>query len=100
MKIFNDVDDAVDYFKSLLLKTAQEHILYKTITIRPQEKPWFTIVVCRIYHKKDGAHTKWGNKSLYDVLFSLAAALQTCGGSDGAKHRSFKIRLVELKLAY
>ena len=42
IEIFNDVDDAVDYF----------------VTNRPQDKPWFTNVILRIFRNRDQAITK------------------------------------------
>ena len=41
MDVFEDIDDSVDYFQNLFLETAQLHIPYKTVIIRPKDKPWF-----------------------------------------------------------
>ena len=42
MDVFDDINDAVDFFQSLFLKTCKEFIPNKFATIRPNDKPWIT----------------------------------------------------------
>ena len=38
--VFNDIDDIVTYWSSLLMQTATEFITNTTVTVRAREKPW------------------------------------------------------------
>ncbi len=57
--IFDNIDDGVDYFESLLLNTAHEYIPNKTVVIRPRDKPWFNNDVRRAFRKRDCAYNTW-----------------------------------------
>ena len=57
--IFDDVDEAVDYFTDLLLNISKEHIPNREITIRPKDKPWMTSHVKQAIKLRDRAHKKW-----------------------------------------
>jgi len=59
MEIYDDVDDATDYFEKLFLTTAHDYIPSKLVTIRPRDKPWFTNDVRRAFRKRDRAHKTW-----------------------------------------
>ena len=59
LDIFDDLEDAVDYFHNLFLKIAEEHIPNKTVIIRPRDKPWFTSRVRCEFRKRDRAHSKY-----------------------------------------
>ena len=57
--MFDDVNEAVDYFTDLLLTISKEHIPNKEITIRPKDKPWMTSHVKQAIKLRDKAHKKW-----------------------------------------
>ena len=59
LDIFDDVDDAVDYFENILKASLNTCIPHKLVTIRPRDKPWFTSNVRKAFSKRDKLHRKW-----------------------------------------
>ena len=59
MDVFDDINDAVDFFQSLFLKTCKEFIPNKFAIIRPNDKPWITNHVRQNFRKRDRAHKKF-----------------------------------------
>ena len=59
MEIFEDIDDAVSYFKQLFIETCKQFIPVKTVTIRPKDEPWITTMVRRYLRKRHRAFKKW-----------------------------------------
>ena len=59
LEIYDDVDEAVDYFMDLLLSISKEHIPNKEITVYPKDKPWMTDHVKQAIKLRDKAHKKW-----------------------------------------
>ena len=56
LDIFDNIDDTVDYFHNLLLKTCYEFIPTKNVIIRPQDKPWMTNEVRKKFRIRNRAH--------------------------------------------
>ena len=59
MDIFDDINDASNYFSELFLNTCREFIPTKNITVRPREEPWVTNEVRRNLRKRNRAHKRW-----------------------------------------
>ena len=60
MDIFDDVNDAPQYFANLLLAICKEHIPNKEITICPRNMPCMTLAAKTAIKNK--AHNKWKKK--------------------------------------
>ena len=74
MDIFDEIDEAADYFKSLFLQTCKDFIPTKKITIRPKDEPWVTNNVRRNFRKRHRAYKRWRRcpTEYYYALYTLA----------------------------
>ena len=59
LDMFNDVNDASDYFTKLLLDTAKDFIPFRIVKIDPRDKPWMTSQVKHAFRIRDKLHKKW-----------------------------------------
>ena len=59
MEMFEDINDAENYFTNLLLTTAKEFIPYRKVKIDPSDKPWMTTQVKTAFRLRDKLHKKW-----------------------------------------
>ena len=59
LEIFDDVNEATDYFTKLLLDTAKEFIPFNVVKIDPRDKPWMTTQVKHAFRLRDKLHKKW-----------------------------------------
>ncbi len=55
MDIFDEIDDASEYFKTLFLQLCKEFIPTKLITVRLRDDPWTSA--------HDTEHTKFGEET-------------------------------------
>ena len=51
--VFNDIDDIVTYWSSLLMQTAAEFIQNTTVTVRAREKPWVNGDLKRLIRRRN-----------------------------------------------
>ena len=51
--VFNDIDDLVTYWSSLLMQTAAEFIPNTTVTVRAREKPWVNGDLKRLIRRRN-----------------------------------------------
>ena len=51
--VFNDIDDIVTYWSSLLMQTAAELIPNTTVTVRAREKPWVNGDLNRLIRRRN-----------------------------------------------
>ena len=59
MDIFQEIEDAADYFKQLFLDTCTDFIPTKHIPVRPADEPWITNEVRHTFRKHNRAYKKW-----------------------------------------
>ena len=59
MDIYDEIDEAAHYFKSLFLQTCKDFIPTKRITVRPRDEHWITNDVRRSFRKRNRAHKRW-----------------------------------------
>ena len=63
---FDDIDDSVGYFTTLLITTAKDYIPNKTVLIRPKDKPWVTNNIRKLFRKRDRCFKKFKRTHLPD----------------------------------
>ncbi len=68
LEIYDDVNDASDYFTKLLLDTAKAFIPCNTVKIDPRDKPWMTGRVKHAFKVRNKLHKKWKKSKHIDDL--------------------------------
>jgi len=91
--IFQDIDDAVAYFKSLFMDTCKSFIPTKSVTIRPRDEPWMTNDVRKMLRKRGRAYKKWKNKP---TNVNLEHYNETCISAEAAKHQAKEVYYTRL----
>ena len=71
MDIFEDIDDATEYFYKLFVDTCKEYIPTQTITINPKDKPWMTDAIKAQLKERDKWFKRWksSNQVYYYTVF-------------------------------
>ena len=59
MDVFDDIDDATDYFTHLYLDTCKQYIPHKKVIVCPQDKPWMTKAIKRKLKERNKWHKRW-----------------------------------------
>ena len=59
LDIFDNVNEAEEYFTGLLTSICQDHVPNREITVRPRDKPWMNKLVKKAIRKRDKAHKRW-----------------------------------------
>ena len=59
LDIFDDVNEAENYFTTLFTSVCEDHIPHKMGTIRPKDKPWMSKEIKRAIRHRDRRHKKW-----------------------------------------
>ena len=68
LEMFDDVNDASDYFTKLLLETTKDFIPFRIVKINPRDKPWMTSQVKHAFRIRDKLHKKWKKSCLSQDL--------------------------------
>ncbi len=101
MDIFDEIDDASEYFKTLFLQLSKDFIPSKFITVRPRDDPWMTNEVRRYIRSQHRAYKTWRrNQTAHNHNHYIQSRLATDNSKKNAQNHyydSLTLRLLDPK---
>jgi len=85
MDIFQDIDDAAGYFKSLFLDACKSFIPTKSVTIRPRDEPWMVNDVHRKIRRHTRAYKRW---KINPTVVTFEQYNESCTAAEAAKQQA------------